>query len=582
MQQPFSDHAMNIIQVTGIKRQMITGIISLKILYFFSHTMPDLNQTYARYDQGMLQAIAEKWAILLQPAMTEPQRIQLICKITQGNTFAETFAILSESARQAMLDLKILGGTQPWVEFARRYGDIRVMGSARRNRERPDHTPINTAEELYYAGMIGKEFLPGANEPQEYAFIPREILLFLKSDQNPDDAPPGHAALSEEIQVTRLATTHLIDDACTFLAAKRCEMKKNQFKDWLFSVSSDFLFALLQSCNIIDASGMPDAQKVRTFLEISRSEALHFLYQNWLVSSTVNELRLLDGLIFEGTWENHPQPARQTIIDLLRKIPADTWWDLESFVQDIKKIIPDFQRPAGDYDSWYIRSAINGQYLRGFSSWDEVDGFLIRFLIIQPLHLLGLVDLASLEKNNEPIAFRWTRWASSLLDGHPPSIKEPILGKIHLFNSGLLTVPRSASRPARYQIARFCQWENRKGDDFRYRISPAGFQQASRQGLSPAQLIPFLHKVAENPLPPGILQAVEHWDKTGTTTHMQTAIFLRLENPETMEKLQHSRAARFINEVITPTTCLIKKGSQEIIRDTLAELGYLMDIEVDV
>jgi hypothetical protein len=544
--------------------------------------MPDLNQTYARYDQGMLQAIAEKWAVTLQPATNEPQRIQLINKIIQGNTFTETFAILSDSARQAMLDLKNLGGSQPWVEFARRYGDIRIMGSARRNRERPDHTPINAAEELYYAGMIGKEFFPGTIEPQEYAFIPREILLFLKSDQNLDDIPPGHAALSEEIQVTRLVTTKLIDDACTFLAAKRCEMKANQFKDWLFSTPYNFLFALLQSCNIIDASGMPDSQKVRTFLEFSRSEALHFLYQNWISSTTVNELRLLDGLIFEGTWENHPLPARKAIKDLLLKIPADTWWNLESFIQGVKQTIPDFQRPAGDYDSWYIRSATNGQYLRGFSSWDEVDGFLIRYLIIQPLHLLGLVDLAFPEKNTKPAAFRWSRWASSLLDGHPPSIKEPVLGKIHLFNSGLITVPRSASRPVRYQIARFCQWENRKGDDFYYRISPAGFQQASKQGLSPAQLIPFLHKYAENPLPPGIMQAVEHWDKTGTTNHIHAAILLRLENSETMEKLQHTKAARFINEVITPTTCLIKQGSQEIIRDTLAELGYLVDIEVDV
>ncbi len=573
---------MSIIQVTSIKRQMITGIISLKIHNYFNHTMPDLNQTYARYDQGMLQAIAEKWAVTLEPATTEPQRIQLISKITHKTTFTETFAILSDSARQAMIDLKIMGGTQPWVEFARRYGDIRIMGPARRNRERPDHTPINAAEELYYAGMIGKEFLPGTNEPQEFAFIPKEILLFLKSDQNFNEIPPGHAALSEEIKVAHLATTQLIDDVCTFLAAKRSDIKQNQFKDWLFSAPSNFLFALLQSCNIIDASGMPDSQRVRTFLEFSRSEALHFLYQNWISSTTINELRLLGGLIFEGTWENHPQPARQTIINFLRKVPADTWWNLESFIQGIKQTIPDFQRPAGDYDSWYIRSATNGQYLRGFSSWDEVDGFLIRYLIIQPMHLLGLVDLASHEKNNEPAAFRWSRWASSLLDGHPPSIKEPIPGKIHLFNSGLITVPRSASRPARYQIARFCQWENRKGDDFRYRISPAGFQQASRQGLSPMQLIPFLHKYAENPLPPGIIQAIEHWGKTGTTTHMQTVILLRLENPEALEKLQHTRAARYINEVITPTTCLIKQGSQEIIRDTLAELGYLMDIEVDV
>ncbi|MEN6434863.1 MAG: helicase-associated domain-containing protein, partial [Anaerolineaceae bacterium] len=179
-------------------------------------------------------------------------------------------------------------------------------------------------------------------------------------------------------------------------------------------------------------------------------------------------------------------------------------------------------------------------------------------------------------------AFRWSRWATSLLKDQVPGIKEPVPGKIHLFNTGLITIPRAASRTARYQIARFCDWEERKGDDFRYRISPAGFQQASKQGLSPAQIIPLLHKFAENPLPPGILQAIEHWEKAGTTTHIQTAILLRLETAEAMEKLQRTRAARYIVEVITPTTCLIKPGSQGFIRDTLAELGYLMDIKVDV
>ena len=36
-----------------------------------------------------------------------------------------------------------------------------------------------------------------------------------------------------------------------------------------------------------------------------------------------------------------------------------------------------------------------GDYLRGFSTWDEVDGALVRFLITGPMHWLGLVDLAA-------------------------------------------------------------------------------------------------------------------------------------------------------------------------------------------
>src|SRR5579859_5992190 len=38
----------------------------------------------------------------------------------------------------------------------------------------------------------------------------------------------------------------------------------------------------------------------------------------------------------------------------------------------VKEEEPDFQRPAGNYDSWYIRDAQSGEYLRGFESWDRV------------------------------------------------------------------------------------------------------------------------------------------------------------------------------------------------------------------
>ncbi len=118
--------------------------------------------------------------------------------------------------------------------------------------------------------------------------------------------------------------------------------------------------------------------------------------------------------------------------------------------------------------------------------------------------------------------------------------------------------------------------------NYRYRISPAGFIQAKKQGLHPAQLIALLQKHAVLPLPPGIQQAVKNWEKTETSGHLQAVTLLRLETPEALEKLQRSRANRYITEIITPTTCLIRSGGQDFIRDTLAELGYLVDVQPDV
>ena len=58
----------------------------------------------------------------------------------------------------------------------------------------------------------------------------------------------------------------------------------------------------------------------------------------------------------------------------------------------VKAADPDFQRPDGDYGSWYIRDAAGDAYLSGFESWDRVEGVLIADLLAGPLHWLGVVD----------------------------------------------------------------------------------------------------------------------------------------------------------------------------------------------
>ena len=72
-------------------------------------------------------------------------------------------------------------------------------------------------------------------------------------------------------------------------------------------------------------------------------------------ASTFNDLRCLPGLTFEGQWDNHPRQTRLTLLDMLSHLPQDTWWSLNSLVSAIREKMPDFQRPGGDYDSWFIR-----------------------------------------------------------------------------------------------------------------------------------------------------------------------------------------------------------------------------------
>ena len=77
----------------------------------------------------------------------------------------------------------------------------------------------------------------------------------------------------------------------------------------------------------------------------------------------------------------------------------------------------------GDYDSWYLRDAESGEYLRGFEHWEQVDGALVYYLITGPLHWLGILHLGASEEDGEVLALRYSSWAPRLLNGQAPEIK---------------------------------------------------------------------------------------------------------------------------------------------------------------
>ncbi len=128
----------------------------------------------------------------------------------------------------------------------------------------------------------------------------------------------------------------------------------------------------------------------------------------------------MPGIILEGIWKNDPLKARQVIMEKIRALDGSCWWSIDSFISSMKLSQPDFQRPGGDYDSWMIRSRKNGNNLRGYEHWDQVEGALIRYILQGPLHWLGYIDLGVSSKRVPPEAFRLSIFAESLDHGRSP------------------------------------------------------------------------------------------------------------------------------------------------------------------
>jgi hypothetical protein len=508
--------------------------------------MPDLLHTLEGHDLGFLKIVAGCWGIELSAPDAASAQPLLVRALSNRPLIGEMLEALPEAAREALEVLLENEGKLAWALFTRRFGEVRPMGAGRRDRERPDLNPVSAAEVLWYRALIGKAFFNLPPEPQEYAYIPDNLLEYLEPLGSSHISPMGRPASPGECAHPLPVTDRVLDHACTLLAARRMNLKPQTETDGQ-EIPWHILQDLLGAAGLLDDYGSPVPEAARLFLESERGDALTELAQAWLNSPKFNELRLLPGLKFEGEWQNNALQTRQTVLSLLSQLPEDTWWSLPAFISAIKERRPDFQRPAGDYDSWFIRKAETDTYLRGFSSWDDVDGALLRFLITGPLHWLGILDLAATAEGEQITAFRHSAWAAALWHGRPPALKAE-KAVVKVYSDGRLVVPLLTPRSIRYQIARFCLWEGERKGNYHYRLSPTSLEQAASQGLRPAHLTAILKKHSAGPLPPDLSAALERWEKFGVQARMQPVVLLRVKQESILEALQKTRAARYLGE----------------------------------
>jgi hypothetical protein len=565
--------------------------------------MPDLFTSLQKHDLGHLHIVAELWGIELDSDETEAAAKELCASLLDPVLLTEILEALNPEAQTALEALLAKSGRIPWAEFTRRFGDVREMGAGKRDREKPHLNPDSTAEILFYRALLARAFFNTPNGLQEFAFIPDDLLSLMehnpswpgqekseeesKFDSAPSLAPPatvrvprvdgadiadlavnteplGRPASPGEKAHPTPANDLLLDDATTLLAALRLGIEVPEMQ-----IPVQVIEQFLKSAKIILESG-PKPEKVKTFLEAPRKEALQTLADAWLESETFNELRQLSGLVFEGEWKNQSAVTREFLLNLLDAIPEGKWWSLPAFIRDVKAKYPDFQRPAGDYDSWFIKRESDGKYLRGFAYWDQVDGALIRYFIAKILFWLGQVELAAPEEEAEPTVFR-------IIIEKVKARNED--GKIVARSNGRIAVPRFAPRAVRYQVARFCEWDDPKGGTYQYRITPASLKRAGQQGLKVEHLLALLAKHAAGGIPPVLVKALKRWDANGTEARVQTQVVLRVSRPEVLEEMRKSKAARFLGEMLGPTTVVIKNGTQSKVLAALAELGLLAEEE---
>lgn len=561
--------------------------------------MRSLRQNLLDTDLARLRVIAHFWDVELTASRQRDAAAHLAEAMTAPEAIARIWETLPDDQRQALETVLAAGGRKPRRVFARQWGEIRAMGPGRMERERPWREPISPAEGLWYKGLIYHIFEPDPDGAYEVVFVPPELRVHLPA---PDMSPP--TIILEPVPApvaVHSAGEALLDDACTLLAYLQNErLRPDPDGGWprrhetrlirrLRDPAPERLVFLrrlahrLAWLRVTDAGLVrPDPEPVTAWLQSSTEQQRDALAKAWRDDPIWNELFHIPSLRPEetGAWRNDPLLARKAILCRLAAACApDAWYRLDDFVAAVKQADPDFQRPDGDYTSWYIRDVTSGAYLSGFESWDTVEGALIRHVITGPLAWFGLTDWG------ESNVFRITAAGAAFLDlAEPPPASEP--APLSLRSDFTVLAP-PARRYERFQLARVADWIPSSpvggieggSDSFIYRFTPSSLEHARQQGIGVARVIEFLERVSDAPVPRPIEAALTRWEARGTEARLERAVLLRLSGEELMTQVASSpRIRRLIHEQVGPTVALVRERDWPRLVVALGEMGLLPDI----
>jgi hypothetical protein len=577
----------------------------------YNQAMRSLHQCLLDTDVIRLQAIARFWDVELTAGRQRDIADQLAATMSTPKAVANAWDTLPEDQRQALEALLAAGGRMPLRVFERQWGEIRAMGPGRLERECPWRTPLSPAEGLWYTGFISRIFDHEAEETYEAIFIPPELLLYLPT--SPTRFPVISLEPTSEPNVVRPAGDTLLDDACTLLAYLQNEsVRPNSDGAWpahhearLIRRLRDpdparlaFLHHLtrrLEWLRVTDSSLLrPDPGPVSDWLQFSTGQQRAALATAWRDDTTWNDLFHVPTLHPEetGAWSNDSLLARKAVLRHLKACAPNTWYTLDDLVAAIKRVDPDFQRPGGDYTTWYIRDVATGAYLSGFENWANVEGALIRHLVTGPLTWLGITDLGTdrcpattSSHSSPPASFRLTNAGAAFLDlaELPPEPESALLILRPDF-----TVRAPPARPyERFQLARVADWvsfpltNNAKENYFVYRLTPTSLERARRQGIPIARVLEFLGQVsgAGVSAPRFIETALTRWEARGCEARLERVLLLRLSSEELMAQIMSSpRTRRFIHEQVGPTVAWVHEHDWPGLIVALGEMGLMADV----
>ncbi len=197
---------------------------------------------------------------------------------------------------------------------------------------------------------------------------------------------------------------------------------------------------------------------------------------------------------------------------MLAKLQPGAWYSQSELIEAFKATEPDFQRPTGDYDTWYIRKSNTQEFLKGFEQWDAVEGALLRFLLRGPLHWLQAVDIAEPSAGDD-YSISLSQWGAYWLgeEGLPQPHEAP-RHALTAAENFTVNVPYGTPLSDRFRVERFAEWQE-SYPGYVYQIRKQSLQRAADEGISAARVIEFLQTHTRS-VPDKVIRALLKFGET--------------------------------------------------------------------
>lgn len=560
--------------------------------------MPTLLRLLVDYEDDLLEVIASFWDVDLRPDSHRERAELLADTMLNRDIFNLLWERLSQEEKQALDVLQAQQGQLPVVHFERTFGELRPMGPARRQRERPWLNPDSITEKLFYRGLIGRVFVRGQGGAQSVIAIPDDLQLLLpqQGSSNIDTGQPGTQPSSIPDGVCTSP-----DDIATVLAWQMMQRSINE--DWLDPMLSfeldvylrklhkpsyrSLLITLALESGLLKA-GDPfgvNRERARPWLEAPRAHQIRALAEAWRDTIIWNDLAYTPGLQADA-WPNDILAGRNTLLNALSNIPSNTWWDTHSFIEHIKQTTPDFQRPGSDYTAWYIHDEHTGTILHGFQYWDVIEGNLLRFMLEGPMMWLGLTQA-------HDSVFRITPFGEALIgQGTWPSDADPAT-ELQVSADGSILIDAAMSRYHRLQIARFAAWTHTPPtpayipgqpvyaeQTYAYQITSSSLKRATRQNIGASHIVAFLQSNTSVDLPSSLIEGLERWQANPNAVALRDLVIVTAHSRNMYEVLRkHPTIRPLIEQRAGETGFAVERRNLEALRKALWDMGIIPDFD---